>query len=164
MLFTSKRRTNHHEGIKKRVNSFKDKITCCTIIIVICKQEWKKFLLQVLMLPSTLYEQKHWLTAKQFFLFLFMSRVNEILFFNLALNNTTLAQVVVYREIEYSRQKIATQLGLISTSTPRISYNRYIKNGSLDQGKPTGRPCKISERVERFIVRWLERDPFVSAE
>ena len=33
------------------------------------------------------------------------------------------------------------------------------KNGSLVPQKPTGRPRKISEREETFIVRWLEKEP-----
>ena len=44
----------------------------------------------------------------------------------MVLPNTTLAKIVVYREIGYSWDKIASKLGLKGRSTPRMAYNRYI--------------------------------------
>ena len=82
----------------------------------------------------------------------------------MVLPNTTLAKIVVYREIGYSWDKIASKLGLKGRSTPRMAYNRYIKNKSLEPRKSTGRPRKITERGERYLVRWLEKDPFVTPE
>ena len=76
----------------------------------------------------------------------------------------TLAKIVVYCEIAYPWQKIATQLRLKGRATPRMAYNRYIKKGSSDPRKPTSRPHIISERGERFMVRWLEKDVFVNPE
>ena len=70
----------------------------------------------------------------------------------MVLPNTTLAKIVVYREIGYSWDKIASKLGLKGRSTPRMAYNRYIKNNNLfNSFSPDTTVC------EKTIRRLLRR-------
>ena len=64
-------------------------------------------------------------------------------------------RIVVYRELGYSWNKIASNLGL--KAIPTKAYIRYNENKSLEPRKFTGRPRKVLERGETNLLRWLEK-------
>ncbi len=75
-----------------------------------------------------------------------------------------------YRELGYSWYNIASNPGLKGCSTPRMAYNHYIENKSFEsKNLQEGLRKILRERerergIERYLLRWLGKDPFLSLE
>lgn len=72
-------------------------------------------------------------------------------------------QMVIYlREKGKSVREIMSTLQMTKPTVYRI-LQQYKDENSIDSMKPPGRPSKLSERDERFIVRCVAENPKVSA-
>ena len=78
------------------------------------------------------------------------------------ISNEIRLQIVTLRLAKLSFPAIAKQLGLRSPDTARSIYNRYCRSGSYLPKKRSGRPKKLSKREERFILRKVRKNPFMS--
>ena len=73
-------------------------------------------------------------------------------------------QIVTLKKAGFSYQKIADELGLKAKSTAQSVFRRYNKNKSYLPKKSTGRPPKLSEKIQRKLVKDVLKDPTTTLE
>ncbi len=77
-------------------------------------------------------------------------------------SNEIRLQNVTLRLPKLSFPEITKQLGLRSSNTARSIYNRYCRSGFYLPKKRSGSPEKLPKREQRFILRKMRKNPFMS--
>ncbi len=71
-------------------------------------------------------------------------------------------KIIALRQAKFSYPAICKQLNLKNPSTPRTIWNSFAANGTVLPKPKPGRPKILSKRDERFLLRKVQKDRFLS--
>lgn len=75
----------------------------------------------------------------------------------MVLNTANKAQVIAFRKAAWKVTKIAHELSVSLQTIDKVIAD-YEKYGRHERKEGTGRPRKLSERDERFLLRKVKKD------
>ena len=73
-------------------------------------------------------------------------------------------KVVILRDLGHSWEKIQEKMSFSNKSTAQTIYKNYLKNGSVDDTKGSGRPSKLTRIDQNRLRRNVEKNNKASAE